>query len=67
MVKKIVLTIIAVWALIDAILTARDMPTVGLKLIGFIGSFASSMMFFAIVYLLWDWISRRLHRKVKAQ
>lgn len=66
MLKKILFSIIFLWSLVDAVLTARDMPTFGLKLYGFFGSFVLSMMFFAIVYLVWDWISRLIHRKVKA-
>jgi hypothetical protein len=63
MAKKIVFLVVLVWSLVDAILTARDMPTFGLKILGFFGSFALSLMFFAVVYLVWDWISRLLHRR----
>jgi hypothetical protein len=60
MLKKIFFSIFVLWSLIDAVLPASDMPTFDLKLYGFFGSFALSMTFFAIVYLVWDWISRRI-------
>jgi hypothetical protein len=66
MLKKILFSIFVLWSLIDAVLTARDMPTFGLKLYGFFGSFVLSMTFFAIVYLVWDWISRLIQRRAKA-
>ena len=64
--KRILFSAMIAWAIIDAVLTARDMPTFGLKLYRFFGSFVLSMLFFGMVYLARDWISRRLHRKAKA-
>ena len=66
MFRKIVFSIFVIWSLVDAVLTARDMPTLVLKLYGFFGSFILSMMFFGIVYLVWDWVSRRRRGNVKA-
>jgi hypothetical protein len=66
MLRRILFSILVVWALVDAALTARDMPTFGLKFYGFFASLILSMLFIAVFYLVWKWIARQLHRKPKA-
>lgn len=59
MLKRIVFSALILWALVDAALAWRNMPTVGLKLYGAFLSFGDSMLFVGAVYWAWGWISRR--------
>jgi hypothetical protein len=56
MLKRIVFFALFLWALVDGFLTARNMPTLGLKIVGFLGSSLLSVLFFAAVVLTWTWI-----------
>lgn len=58
MLKRILPFVLFLWALVDGVLTAGDMPTPGLKAFGFFASFLSSVLFFAAILLAWTWVGR---------
>lgn len=62
MTRLIVFSLLVTWALTDAILTAKEMPTFGLKLWGFFGSLSLSLVFIGAAAFAWDWIANRFHR-----
>jgi uncharacterized membrane protein YhdT len=41
----IAFSVLVIWALVDAVLTAKDMPTIGLKLWGFVSSLTLPLLF----------------------
>ncbi|HEV3306978.1 MAG TPA: hypothetical protein VGZ91_11110 [Candidatus Sulfotelmatobacter sp.] len=63
--KRILFSILVLWSFNDAIITVRHRPTLELKIDGFCESFAESMLFVGLIYMIWDWISRTRNRKAK--
>ena len=57
MLKRAVFLAFSLWALVDGFITAREMPTPALKVIGFFSSFLLSALFLAIVALTWKSIT----------
>jgi hypothetical protein len=62
MTRLIILALLVVWALVDAVLTAREMPTFMLKLWGFSSSLTLSLVFIAVIAFVWDWVESRIRR-----
>jgi len=67
MIRLVVLAVLVIWALVDAVLTAIDMPTILLKLWGFASSLTVSLVFIAAIALIWGWIESRLRRTKEAK
>lgn len=61
MYRRIVFSILVIWALAEAILTARDMPTFLLRLYVFLSGFVLAMSFVGLLCLLWGWVANKLH------
>jgi hypothetical protein len=62
MIRFLVIAVLVIWALVDAVLTAKSMPTILLKLWGFSYSLVASLVFIAAIAFVWDWIESRLGR-----
>lgn len=66
--RRVVFSLLALWAVLDAVLTFRDWRNGGLSLalstFGLVGSFCLSMLFIGLVALIWDWLARRFGRRV---
>lgn len=60
--RRVLFSILTVLALVDAILTARGMPTAVLAVVGFVFSFLLSLLFIGLLVLIWDWLARRFGR-----
>ena len=52
--RCIVFSILLLWALADAVLTAKEMPTMGVAVTGFSMSFGWSLLFIGLIILVWD-------------
>lgn len=54
MVKRILFSSLVVWALVDAALTAGDMPILKLKFYGFFASLFQSLLFVGGIWVVWE-------------
>jgi len=61
MFKPIVFSTLVIWALVEAILTARGMPFFVLTLYVFLSTFVLAMLFVGLLCLLWGWVESKLH------
>jgi hypothetical protein len=60
MVRRIAFSVFAIWALGEAILTARDMPITVLRFYVFVSSLVVAMLLLSLLYLLWGWVETKL-------
>jgi hypothetical protein len=67
MIRLVVLAVLVIWAFVDAVLTAIDMPTILLKPWGFTSSLVVSLAFIAAIAFVWDWVGSRLRRTKEAK
>jgi uncharacterized PurR-regulated membrane protein YhhQ (DUF165 family) len=63
--RQVVCSILVVWAIVNALLTNDQMPTIGLRIWGFISSLGLSVLFIALLFLVWDWLVRRFGRATR--
>jgi len=61
MVRRIVFSILVVWALVEAIHTARGMPTSLLRIYAFFSVLVLAMLLMGLLFLLWEWVENKLH------
>lgn len=61
MVRRIVFSVLVIWALVEAVHTARDMPTFLLRFYVFLSSFVIAMLLVGLLCLLWEWVENKLH------
>jgi len=65
MLRRIVFGVLILWALVDAILTAREMPTTLTRASGFLLSLGWSFLFIMLILALWNWLAARARRQVR--
>jgi hypothetical protein len=57
MLRRLVFGVLIFWALVDATLTAREMPTLFTKASGFLFSFGWSFLFIMLIFAIWNWLA----------
>lgn len=57
--RRVVFSVLLVWAVTLGVLTARMMPTAALGLLGGVLSLFASLLFIGLVAMVWDWLGRR--------
>ena len=57
--RRVVFSVLLVWALALVVSTARTMPTVTLGVLGAVMSLSGSLLFIGLVALVWDWLAHR--------
>jgi hypothetical protein len=62
-IRLIVTVILVIWALVDAVLSAKQMPTLLSAIAAFGISAFESLVFIALVFVIWEWVERRVGRK----
>jgi hypothetical protein len=66
--RRVVFSLLLLWALTDAALTLRDwhrgLP-MWVTVIGFFLSFFTSLLFIGLLTLIWDWFVRRFGRATR--
>ena len=57
--RRVVFSVLLVWALALVVSTARTMPTATLGVLGGVMSLSGSLLFIGLVALVWDWLAHR--------
>jgi hypothetical protein len=66
-IRLIVTVVLVTWGLVDAVLSANQMPTFASAVVAFVISLFESLVFVAVVFVVWDWLESRLTRRKKAK
>lgn len=62
MLKRIVFAILIIWALVDAVISARQAPTFSIGLMLFVASLFWSGLFILLVAIIWNSVAKRFGR-----
>jgi hypothetical protein len=59
-IRLIVTVILVIWGLVEAVLSARQMPTFLSGVYAFVISAFESLLLIAVVFVIWEWGARSL-------
>lgn len=66
MLKRFVFAILIIWALADALISAKQAPSFSIGIALFLGSLFWSGLFILLVAIVWNWTAHRLRRDQKS-
>lgn len=67
MLKRIVFTILIVWALVDALISARQAPRFSIGVVLFFDSLFWSGLFILLMAVIWNWVAHRVRRRRESE
>jgi hypothetical protein len=67
MLKRFVFAMLIIWALVDAVISARQAPSFSIGVVLFVDSIFWSGLFIVLLAVIWNWVGRRVRSKRESE